>query len=226
MNHMRLVFGIILLLGLVLSPGFDQTPVMGQGNSNGNGNGGGGNGGGGGANTEFTADLEIEQCFPDSTCNIQVFSGITCINEKKGGEIQCFDLPVNTHLWVVNFGLGAEEGPCCAEETFVSRLDLRPINDDPIAFDLRLITSDDYYSDYDTLAATPCRGDGSTPLEIAGDWVSMMCDPDVQVPPDPEPRLQVRKTLKGSRSEVVDAGFDSPETLSISIMRCPCPPLP
>ncbi len=67
MNHMRLVFGIILLLGLVLSPGFDQTPVMGQGNSNGNGNGGGGNGGGGGANTEFTADLEIEQCFPDST---------------------------------------------------------------------------------------------------------------------------------------------------------------
>ena len=116
-------------------------------------------------------------------------------------------------------GLGATGGPCCAEETDVSRLDLRPINDDPIAFDLRLLTSD--YTDYDTLAATPCLGSGSTPLEALGEQVSMICDPDTQVPPDPEPRIQVRKKLRGSRSEVVEEGFISGETLRITITRLP-----
>ena len=216
MTRTRAVFAIVLLVGLLL-PSISDAAIAAKG-----GNGGGGKGGGG-ANTEFTADVEIEQCFTDSTCTMQVFSGVTCINEKKGGEVQCTDLLVNTQLWVDHFGLGSTGGPCCAEETTVSRLDLRPINANPIAFDLRLLTSD--YSDYDTLAATPCLGEGLTPLEIAGDWVSMSCDPDNQVPPD-QPRLQLRKKLKGSRSEVVEEGFDSPETLSISITRCPCPPLP
>ena len=224
MNHMKMVFAVILIVGLMLLPAFDLTPAMakkgGNGNGNGGGNGGGGNGGGGGADTQFTADVEIEQCFPDSTCTVQVFPGVTCINQKKGGEVQCPDLlGVDTQLWVDHFGLGATGGPCCAEETDVSRLDLRPINDDPIAFDLRLLTSD--YTDYDTLAATPCLGSGSTPLEALGEQVSMICDPDTQVPPDPEPRIQVRKKLRGSRSEVVEEGFISGETLRITITRLP-----